>query len=158
MRKHVKLIGVIMLLALIACGCKKEKQPTHEAIYEVVSADGSPIEITVGYYTPETEKELGAGQNVISVDYMEIGNNERIEVRTVAETSVTRWQHKFTLYYDEFLFYLIATINDEISYTMQKPIILKIYVDGNLKAEKQIDYNEYMDPTVSINYYYNETN
>lgn len=153
MKKNIKFIGVIILLVLVFGGCKKENGKSHVATYEVVSVDGSPVEITIGYFTSETEDELGAGQEVISIDNMEVENNEKIEVRTVVESSVTRWQHKFTFYHDEFLLYLIATIRDDDEKPTQSNIIARIYVDDELMIEKQTN-DDLIDPTVSVNFPY----
>ncbi len=157
MNKNIKLIGAIILLAISALGCEKEKQTSHLATYEVVSVDGTPIDITVGYYTSESEEELGEGQEVMSVDYIETSNGEKIEIRTVVETSVTRWKHEFTFNNDEFLFYLIATINENENTLTQKHILVRIYVDGELMAENQNEDDD-VDPTASVSYSFTSNN
>ena len=157
MNKNIKLIGAIILLAISALGCEKEKQTSHLATYEVVSVDGTPIDITVGYYTSESEEELGEGQEVMSVDYIETSNGEKIEIRTVVETSVTRWKHEFTFNSDEFLFYLIATINENENTLTQKHILVRIYVDGELMAENQNEDDD-VDPTASVSYSFSSNN
>ena len=127
MKKSIKLIAILALLAIGFTACHKDNDndyvgTPHKARYEIVSLGEENVKLEL-YYT--TQKGVGYGNGII----------------TENEIATTPWQHEFT-FYETCPINALVEING--SYNEIKPIKISLYIDDVLVAEQQNDEHNFI--------------
>lgn len=136
MKKSIKLIAILALLAIGFTACHKDNGndyvgTPHKARYEIVSLGEGESIIKLTYYT----------QNTVGINH---------EPEVISETTITPWQAEFT-FNGAWPLELFAYSEFDDNYE-RFPIKASLYIDDILVAEQQSD--EYH--SIFLDYYYDE--
>lgn len=120
MKRICKLSVLLAFVILLLTSCHQEKPvgTPHRARYELISKDGTPLNMGLNYVT---QTGIGIGQGIESKE----------------ETVITPWNHEFTIY-GSFQFLIICNDKEE-NINDRKPFVARIYLDDNLIAEQESD-------------------